>query len=130
LPRFLSPATPAIQSLGSATEEGRVMNRSARPVISHLRKFASHGRTPADQLDLLLSNMRQRGALDGLLDFIYAAAQSEAAYDSISHVNSFVIMPTPCSADPSGPKCNHNYYAELGLTSPNEPDSSRSDRDQ
>ena len=104
------------------------MNRSARPVVSHLRTFAGHGRSPVDQLDLLLSNMRQQGAFDGLLDFVYAGAQDEGPYDSISHMSGFVFEPTPCAVDPSGAKCNHNYYAELGLPSPNGDRTSRSRR--
>jgi virulence factor Mce-like protein len=110
LPTFISAGTPAVTKLGAAAAQGTVAARSATPVISALRTFATHAGPTAKLLDPLLVSLRDRGAIEGLLNFVYSLAAAGGTYDSLSHIATIAAVVPPCIADQSYPGCDANFH--------------------
>jgi virulence factor Mce-like protein len=109
LPPFLSAATPGIRALGSAAEQGSAAARSARPLVSQLDTFTSRAGPTATMLDGLLVNLRNRGAFEGLLKFVYSLSAAVGMYDGTGHIAGVQAMLPPCILQQSYPGCNANF---------------------
>jgi virulence factor Mce-like protein len=110
LPDFISAATPATSALGAAAAEGTSAARTAAPVIRLLGVFASHAAPTAKLLDQLLISLRDRGAIEGLLNFVYSLGTAGSVYDSLSHIATIDAVVPPCIADQSYPGCDANFH--------------------
>jgi ABC-type transporter Mla subunit MlaD len=110
LPRFISPATPAVRALGSAAAAGTVAAHTAGPVISNLSAFTSRAGPTAKLLDPLLISLRDRGAIEGLQNFVYSLATAGSTYDSLSHIATLDAVVPPCISNQSYPGCDANFH--------------------
>ncbi len=90
-------ARPALDRLGQAARTGAPVLRDARPVVGDLRTFARAARPTGALLRPLLESMRDRGAVEGLQDFVYYAAQATARFDKYSHTVPAHLIGSECS---------------------------------
>lgn len=119
LPAFSRAGVPALRKLGAAAAKGRRAVRSAKPVVSLVRKTATAAQPFARHLDQLLVSMRDQGAIEGTLKLFYALATDSAAYDEISHILSLYVGAYPdCFADSPPAECVHAYSGPDRGTAP------------
>ena len=112
LPAFTGPALPAIRAVGTAANEGRVAIHAATPVVADLKALGTTAPPIVRSLAELLVSMRDKGAIEHLLQFIYSLATDTAGYDSISHIVSIYAGIYPqCLADNTAAGCSHDYSA-------------------
>jgi phospholipid/cholesterol/gamma-HCH transport system substrate-binding protein len=110
LPRFVSAAGPAIRTLGTAAAQGTVAAHTAAPVVSDLESFTSRAGPTAKLLDQLLISLRDRGAIEGVLNFVYGLAAAGGSYDSLAHMATIDLLFPPCLASQSYPGCDANFH--------------------
>jgi hypothetical protein len=79
-------------------------------VIADLSTFASRVGPTAKLLDSLLVSMRDRGAIEGLLNFLYSLSVAGGTYDSLSHIATIDAVVPPCIANQSSPGCDANFH--------------------
>ena len=116
LPAFARAGTPAVRALGDAAATGRRSVRSARPVVSSLRSFATRSRPVVTQLRQLTGNLRETGGIEAVLNLGYALAGMSAGFDGVSHMAGVYIglypqclLSTVLSVETAG--CKHSFTA-------------------
>jgi ABC-type transporter Mla subunit MlaD len=86
LPAFARRATPAVRDLGAAAAIGEPALRDAAPQVRRVRRLADGLQPVASMTADLFESMREKGAVEGLLRFVYYATVAQARFDSTSHV--------------------------------------------
>lgn len=112
LPAFADAGLPALNALGHAAAKGTVAVKAASPVVHQLSRLAAVAPQVLTLADELLVSARDSGAFEGALRLLYSLSTDSAAYDSISHFVTALIIPFPtCLADAATPGCSHAYDA-------------------
>jgi phospholipid/cholesterol/gamma-HCH transport system substrate-binding protein len=82
---FSTAALPAFQTLGDASDAGRVGLKAAQPTITKLADFASDTEPVAKNLSALAKSLDQTEAIDNLMKFVFFGTTSINGFDEISH---------------------------------------------
>jgi hypothetical protein len=83
---FAAQVRPTLGALGSAARTGRATLTSAEPQLRRLQRLTVP-LTPVAQLTAdLFQSTRDKGAVEGLLRFVYYATTAQARYDAVSHI--------------------------------------------
>ncbi|UJA21034.1 MCE family protein [Thermoleophilia bacterium SCSIO 60948] len=93
---FSRAATPALRSLGEASERTTEPLNNADPVIRDIRNLATATQRPAGDLKSLLGSLNRQDAYPNLLEFIYNGAGSANGYDDFGHYFRAVLVITNC----------------------------------
>jgi virulence factor Mce-like protein len=115
LVRRLTPfsryGVPALQDLGSALTYARPQIKRLQPVIQKLREFAAAGLPTGQLVEQLFTSLRDRGFVEGLLDFVYYTGAVLARYDGTSHVLGLTALLNSCSVYATAPVagCSANF---------------------
>jgi len=104
-------ARPALDRLGRAARTGEPILRRAAPLVVDLRTFAREARPTGALVAELFASLRDRGAVEGLQDFAYYAAQATARFDRYSHIIPAHLMGSECSqyATTTVPECSAHF---------------------
>ena len=111
---FAVAGVPALRELGSVATRARRTIRVVRPVLVELRELARAGIPTAELLDTLFVSLRDRGFVEGLLNFTYYGAAASSRYDAISHILPAHFSSSNCGtfATTPVPGCSANYGAD------------------
>lgn len=111
---FSRAALPVIRETHAQGGRLRRLTREAGPVIAQLRDFAGRARPVAVVVRELFESLRDRGAVEGLLDFVYYATSNIARYDTTSHILPARIAGNECSffASVEDVACSARYRTE------------------
>ncbi|HEX8855009.1 MAG TPA: MlaD family protein [Thermoleophilaceae bacterium] len=82
---FSTAALPAFQTLGDASDTGRVALKAAQPTITKLANFASDTEPVAKNLSALASSLDKTDAVSNLMKFVFFGTTSINGFDEISH---------------------------------------------
>jgi virulence factor Mce-like protein len=83
---FADAGLPAVRGLEPAFATALRATRRSRPLMREIRAFSTEGLPLAPLLAKLLVNVRDRGAIENALKFMYYAASAAARYDRSSHI--------------------------------------------
>lgn len=86
VPGFVQQVRPTLPVLTRAGSAGRQTSRVASPQLRRLARLAARVQPIAQQTAPFLMSSEDRGAVDGLLHFVYYATAALARYDSTSHI--------------------------------------------
>jgi ABC-type transporter Mla subunit MlaD len=108
---FAAAALPVITELDRTARVGRRAARDSGPTVKLLRSFAGQSGVTGDLLNELVTNLRDRGGVEGLFNFIYYVTASAARYDTSSHMVPAHVVPSTCSNFATTPVagCNANW---------------------
>ncbi len=95
---FADQLRPTLNALGAAARTGRAAVPDAAPQLRRLRRLAVP-LTPTAKLTAdLFASMREKGAVEGLLRFVYYATAAQARYDASGHIlAAFPIVKDTCN---------------------------------
>jgi virulence factor Mce-like protein len=95
---FAGQLRPTLTALGAAAKTGRATVPDAAPQLRRLRRLAGP-LTPTAKLTAdLFASMREKGAVEGLLRFVYYATAAQARYDDSGHIlAAFPIVKDTCN---------------------------------
>jgi len=113
---FSRYGVPSLRDLGSALTYARPEIKRLRPVIKSLRQFASAGLPTGQLVEELFLSLRDRGFVEGLLNFVYYTGADLARYDNISHVVPINALINDCSTYATAPVagCSANFSSAVG----------------
>lgn len=108
---FAEQGLPALREIGSVATRGRRTVRVVRPVLVDLARLAREGIPTADLLNTLFVSLRDRGFVEGLLQFTYGASTGISRYDTVSHLIPAHLATSECStfATTPVPGCSANF---------------------
>jgi ABC-type transporter Mla subunit MlaD len=94
---FASAATPALVSLGAATETGLPALLRTRPLIRDLASFASEAKPVSTNLDKLTASFDETGGIERLADYLFFQVLAVNGFDSIGHYLRAGLIVNLCS---------------------------------
>jgi phospholipid/cholesterol/gamma-HCH transport system substrate-binding protein len=94
---FSQAGIPAFQSLGAAADVGGPALVKSQPIISDVGKLASTAKPVANNLDSLLTSLRDTGGIEQLLDFLFYTVSSTNGFDSYGHYLRAGLILNTCS---------------------------------
>jgi ABC-type transporter Mla subunit MlaD len=108
---FAIAARPAIRRLGAAGVVGRRAARNAVPTFGTLRRLSETAQAPVPAVRSFLVSLRDTGAFEGLLNFLYRAAVTSSRYDGTAHILPARVITNSCSTytQVPTPGCSSNY---------------------
>jgi virulence factor Mce-like protein len=115
---FSQAATPALTSLGDTAAVGDQALLKSKPIVGDLGTFAKDARPTVDNLEKLLTSLKDTGGIERLMDFLYFSAASTNGYDSLGHYLRAVFVLTNCttySLEPV-PGCSANFPKAANAT--------------
>jgi ABC-type transporter Mla subunit MlaD len=83
---FSAQARPTLNALGHAATAGRAAVRPTAPQLRRLRRLTVPLAPVAALTGDLFQSTQQKGAVEGLLRFVYYAAVAQARYDDVGHI--------------------------------------------
>jgi hypothetical protein len=88
-------------------------------VVGKLREFAAEARPTGRLVNELFVSLRDRGVVEGLLEFVYRATATTARFDRVSHVLPAHLLLLDCSefSETPTPGCNANYHGGSSVAS-------------
>jgi ABC-type transporter Mla subunit MlaD len=108
---FSQAGTPALTSLGDAAGVGDQALLKSKPIVGDLKTFANDAQPTVDNLEKLLTSLKDTGGIERLMDFLYFQAAATNGYDSLGHYLRAVFVLTTCttySLQPL-PGCTANF---------------------
>lgn len=93
---FSEATTVALKSLGNAGEASGSIFAEADPVVKKARDLAKSGVVPTTELARLLTNLKQTGGWDSLVELIYNTAASINGFDQYGHFGRTLVTLTTC----------------------------------
>jgi virulence factor Mce-like protein len=116
---FAKVATPAVESLGDATDVGRPALVQSKPLITLLATFASDANPVGRQLDELSASLDKSGGIEELMNYIFFSTTAVNGFDGVSHYLRAGLITNLCSAYATQPTpgCNANFRATRSITS-------------
>lgn len=95
---FSAQTLPTLNALGSAAAAGRATVKPLAPQLRRLRRLTVP-LTPVSALTAdLFQSTQQKGAVEGLLRFLYYAAVAQARYDDVGHIlPAFPLVKDTCN---------------------------------
>ncbi len=103
IPPLARAATPTVKTLPSAISRARVNLTKLGTSIKLLASFAPQAAATGVPLEQLLTNLRERGALEYLLKFSYYNGVLLARYDKYSHLLPGYLLIGACSPEATAP---------------------------
>jgi ABC-type transporter Mla subunit MlaD len=94
---FSQAGIPAFQSLGAAADVGRPALVASQPVISDVGKLASTAKPVTNNLDALLTSVKDTGGIDRLMDFLFYTVSSTNGFDAYGHYLRAGLILNTCS---------------------------------
>ncbi|HMJ36806.1 MAG TPA: MlaD family protein [Baekduia sp.] len=94
---FSEAGTPALTSLGDAADVGDQALLKSKPVVGDLKTFANDAKPTVDNLEKLLTSLKETGGIERLMDFLYFQAAATNGYDSLGHYLRAVFVLTTCT---------------------------------
>jgi phospholipid/cholesterol/gamma-HCH transport system substrate-binding protein len=93
---FSEATTVALKSLGETGAASGPIFREADPVIRKARDLAKAGVVPTTELAKLLTNIKQTGGWNGLVELIYNTTASLNGFDQYGHFGRTLVTLTNC----------------------------------
>ena len=93
---FADATTVSLDSLGEAAVEAGPDLRDADPVVVLLRNLGRAGARPATNLGRLTGSLRETGAFNDLLDYIFNTAGTVNGFDRFGHYQRINILISTC----------------------------------
>jgi ABC-type transporter Mla subunit MlaD len=93
---FSQATTVALKSLGSAGEASGPIFAQTDPVVRKARDLAKSGVSPTTELARLLTNIKQTGGWNGLVQLIYNSAGAFNGFDQYGHFGRTHVALTNC----------------------------------
>lgn len=113
LPPFIAAALPVVDELDKTSRVGRKTARDAGATVKLLRQFAGQSGVTGNSLNDLLVNLRERGGIELVFDFVYFTQALTARFDKVSHLGPahFVSSGQTCLlfATVTDPACDVRY---------------------
>jgi len=108
---FSRAATPALKSLGSAADVGRVALVKAKPIISDLKDFATAAHPLTDHLAELTTSFHDTGGIERLLDYAFYQTTAINGFDAVGHYLRASLIVNLCSTyqTTADPACSANF---------------------
>ena len=108
---FSKAATPAVKSLGQATDVGRPALVQSKPLVTLLAKFAQDAQPTGRLLDELLTSLDKSGGIEQLMNFIFFQTTGTNGFDGVSHYLRAGLITNLCSSYATTPVggCNANF---------------------
>jgi phospholipid/cholesterol/gamma-HCH transport system substrate-binding protein len=94
---FSQAGTPALTSLGDAADVGDQALLKSKPIVGDLKTFANDAQPTVDNLEKLLTSLKETGGIERLMDFLYFQAAATNGYDSLGHYLRAVFVLTTCT---------------------------------
>ncbi|UTI63255.1 MlaD family protein [Paraconexibacter antarcticus] len=95
---FSAQALPTLNALGSAAVAGRATVKPLAPQLRRLRRLTVPLTTVSALTADLFQSTQQKGAVEGLLRFLYYAAVAQARYDDVGHIlPAFPLVKDTCN---------------------------------
>ncbi|HEY4097353.1 MAG TPA: MlaD family protein [Baekduia sp.] len=103
--------TPALTSLGDTADVADQALLKSKPVVGDLKSFAADAKPTVDNLDKLLTSLKDTGGIERLMDLFYFSASSTNGYDSLGHYLRAIFVLTPCTTYVTKPVggCSANF---------------------
>ncbi|MEA2353206.1 MAG: hypothetical protein QOG41_518 [Thermoleophilaceae bacterium] len=108
---FSNAATPALRSLGQATDVGGPALSHSRPLIKKLATFAQNGRPVATRLAEITRSLDKSGGVERIMDYLFFQMLAVNGFDGVSHYLRAELLTNLCSTyavNPT-PGCNSNF---------------------
>lgn len=94
---FSQATTVALKSLGAAGEASGPIFRQTDPVVRKARDLAKSGVSPTTELAKLLTNIKQTGGWNGLVELIYNTTGALNGFDQYGHFGRTLVTLTNCT---------------------------------
>jgi virulence factor Mce-like protein len=119
VPAFADAGVVTLRRLRPVADQGRTTVADAGPIVRKLRHFAAEARPTGRLVNELFVSLRNRGVVEGLLEFVYRATATTARFDDLSHVLPAHLLFLECSqfAETPTPGCNANYHGGSSVAS-------------
>lgn len=114
IPPLAREAGPALDDVARAARAGVPAIRDSRPVVRRLRTFAARARPVSAMLRELSVSLRDRGALDGALEFLFNATGVVARFDAAGHIAVAEAIVNDCAVYVSVPSANPDCDGHFG----------------
>jgi ABC-type transporter Mla subunit MlaD len=116
LPAFSNSSTIYLKSLGKLGQTAGPALRATEPLLNRLEALGNSAQPFANNLSSLLTNVKETGGIERLMDFIFLAAGATNGYNSLGHFLRADLLSTACvsyRAEPEhGGGCSANFIAE------------------
>lgn len=113
LQTFAPKVLPTVKKLGTTANALQQALPSVTPQVNRLRSFSNVALPAGTLVADLFSSLKNEGAADGLLEFVYYATAAFARYDTISHILPAFAMVSDCEISPLGstptPGCDAHF---------------------
>jgi phospholipid/cholesterol/gamma-HCH transport system substrate-binding protein len=93
---FSEATTVALKSLGQTGAASGPIFREADPVVRKVRDLAKSGVSPTTELAKLLTNIKQTGGWNGLVELIYNTTASLNGFDQYGHFGRTLVTLSNC----------------------------------
>jgi phospholipid/cholesterol/gamma-HCH transport system substrate-binding protein len=93
---FARVARPALSDLGSALVTARPLVKRLTPRFQQLGAFAEKALPTGQALAAFLTNARDRGVVEGYLQFFYSIGELASRYDAVSHLSPINLLVNNC----------------------------------
>jgi phospholipid/cholesterol/gamma-HCH transport system substrate-binding protein len=113
LPGFSNSSTAYFESLGRSAKLSGPALASLKPLLARLSALGNAGQPAAANLSSLLTNLRDSGGLERILDFIFLGTGSSNGYDALGHFLRADLVPSGgCLSYNLGPAitCNRKLF--------------------
>jgi virulence factor Mce-like protein len=94
---FSQAGIPAFQSLGSAADVGGPALVKSQPIIEDTAKLASAAKPVSQNLDALLTSLKDTGGIERLMDYLFYQVAAINGYDSVGHYLRAGLILNACS---------------------------------
>jgi len=110
---FSDASTVALKSLGATGEVAGPKLRATDPIVRKSTQLARSGAGPTTQLAKFLTNTKQSGGWNGLVDLIYNTTATINGFDQFGHFTRGAVRLTNCldyePASAGQSSCNANF---------------------
>ncbi|MBV9213670.1 MAG: MCE family protein [Actinobacteria bacterium] len=122
---FSQAATPALRSLGNATDVGGPALAHSLPLLRRLAVFGAQARPVGSLLAKITGSIEQTGGIERIMDYLFFQMLSVNGFDGIGHYLRAELITNLCStyADTTQPGCSANFRTTrtVGAAAPNKP---------
>jgi phospholipid/cholesterol/gamma-HCH transport system substrate-binding protein len=117
---FAHAATPALVSLGNASQQSQQPIVASDPILRAVRDLATRAAPGAGSLNRLLSSLRRTGGYRRLMSFIFNTAGSINGYDKYGHFLRAGLQITACTSllSTQFASCDANFGAATATAAP------------
>jgi ABC-type transporter Mla subunit MlaD len=108
---FSTNALPAVETLGDAVEVGGPALEDALPIVRQLDSFSTTALPVADNLEAILTSVRETGGVERLMDFLFFQVAAINGFDTIGRYLRAGLIVNLCSSYAVAPVlgCSANF---------------------